>query len=904
MEQETSQIEHGTNPSRRWRHTMRNVCPTKVSVHDPSIVDGDSAEVVSQSCLDGSLLRRTAVMLLTTWIVAWWGLPVHGQHRSIDESIANPGFEETTSDGSAADWTWWSRDGGGRVTVVCDPVHSGDRAVRIEYDGQPDWAWTNAARLPVQPGDELCVRAWVRGPVGGQPVSIDVVGYQDGKLFSWQLGRGRASMTGQWIEAKGFLRVPEAVNEVRVRLTGRGKTDVTVDDVSLRQEKIEFPQRPPVQGWANERVRETLGRAAVAMRTDDGVYLSWRLLVEDPESIAFDVYRRDGDRPAVKVNDQPVLQTTDFLDTSVTRPDPQPTYTIRPASGHSGVSGDAVWAETGEGTPYVRIPLQDEATLFQKVGIADLNGDGVYDYVIKQPHQNIDPWHVYWQKSPDTYKIEAYLSDGTLLWSHDLGWAIERGIWYSPLMVADLNGNGRAEVAAKIGEGDPRDEEGKVTSGPEYVVVWDGMTGQEIARAPWPDRDAFESYNLASRNQMAVAYLDGKTPCLLTLRGTYGRMLVHAYQLRDGELERLWQYDNEIYGGMYWGQGAHFTQCADIDGDGRDEVLLGSAVLDDNGSPLWSTGRGHPDAFYLTDICPGNPGMEIAYVMETRQPAGGGLNVVDARTGRTLWALDPPTRHVHGKGMCANIDPTLPGSEIYGADADGHKLTENRWLLAADGTLLRSGEDCPWSFDIPTVYWDADLQKEILRGSRIADYQGTTLAEGITGRVILKADVLGDWREEIIVSVAGELRIYTTPIPAMDRRVCLMQDPVYRQVTTMNSMGYTQDPTLSYNPELRSPNLNLTSLIEGRDHPVLQVVVSASEDRAVQGNIRLTTAAGIRLEPAEFDVRIEPGERIIQLVTLTADGQSAQQGIVRAHLKADGISLQGQVPMPIRAAER
>jgi hypothetical protein len=744
----------------------------------------------------------------------------------------------------------------------------------------------------------------VQGPAGGEAVSVDVVGYQDGKLFSWQLGRGRASLSGQWTEAKGFLRVPDAVNEVQVRLTGRGKTDVVVDDVSLRLEEIRFPEQPLVQGWAETRVHERLGRGAVAMWTEDGVYVSWRLLAEDAETIAFDVYRRDGDGPAVKVNQQPVTQTTDYLDATAARQGPRSTYTIQPASGHSGAAGDAVWAEPGDGTPYVRIPLQDETTLFQKVGIADLDGDGVYDYVIKQPHQNIDPWHVYWQKSPDTYKIEAYLSNGTLLWSHDLGWAIERGIWYSPYLVADLTGDGRAEVAAKIGQGDPRDEEGKVTSGPEYVVVWDGMTGREIDRAAWPDRQVFESYNLASRNQMALAYLDGKTPCLLTLRGTYGRMLVHAYQLRSGRLERLWEYDNEPFGGMYWGQGAHFTQCADIDGDGRDEVLLGSAVLDDNGVPLWSTGRGHPDAFYLADIHPGNPGMEIAYVMETRQPAGGGLNVVDARTGRTLWKLDTPTQHVHGKGMGADIDPTRPGSEVYGADADGHTLTENRWLFAADGTLLRSGTDCPWSFDISTVYWDADLQKEILRGSRISDYQGTTLAEGIAGRVIVKADVLGDWREEIITSVAGELRIYTTPIPAMDRRVCLMQDPVYRQASTMNSMGYTQDPTLSYNPELRWPNLNLTCLIEGRSEPVLQVVLSAPEDRPVRGRVRLATGADIRLEPAEFDVQIEPGERRVQQVAMIPGGQASVKGIVHARLEGDEILLRGRVPVQTRAEGR
>jgi hypothetical protein len=822
-------------------------------------------------------------------------------HRTLEQGIANPGFEELSPDGFVAQWTWWSRDGSGQATTETNTARSGNHAVRIRYDGEADWAWTNAVRLPVQPADELCVRAWVRGPAGSEPVSIDVVGYKDGKLFSWQIGRARATMRGEWTEAKGFLQVPDAVNEVQVRLTGRGKTDVIVDDVSLRAEKIVFPDRPPVRGWAETRVREKLGRGAVALWRDDGAYLSWRLLAEDAEGIAFDVFRRDGDGPAVKINPQPIVQTTDYLDATAARQGPRPAYTVRPASGHSGVAGDAVWAEAGAGTPYVRIPLRDKTTLFQKVGIADLNGDGVYDYVIKQPHQNIDPWHVYWQKSPDTYKIEAYLSDGTFLWSNDLGWAIERGIWYSPYIVGDLTGDGRAEVAAKIGEGDPRDEEGKVTSGPEYVVVWDGMTGREIARAPWPDRDLFDSYNYASRNQIAIAYLDGKTPCLLTLRGTYNRMLVHAYQLRDGRLERLWEYDNEPYGGMYWGQGAHFTQCADIDGDGRDEVLLGSAVLDDNGAPLWSTGRGHPDAFYLTDILPANPGMEIAYVIETRQPAGGGLNVVDARTGRTIWKLDEPTRHVHGKGMCANIDPTRPGCEVYGADADGHTLTENRWLFAADGTLLRRGTDCPWSFDISTVYWNADLQKEILRGSRISAYQGGTLAEGIAGRVILKADVLGDWREEIIASVDGELRIYTSPIPAMDRRVCLMQDPVYRQATTMNAMGYTQDPTLSYNPELRSPNLNLTCLTEGRNEPVLQVVVSAPADRPIRGRVRLATRADLRLEPAELAVQLEPGERCVQLVGMEARGQAAVQGIVYARLDGPDVSLQGQTPVQIPA---
>jgi hypothetical protein len=90
-------------------------------------------------------------------------------HRTIEQGIANPGFEQIASDGSAADWTWWSRDGGGSATLVEDPVHSGKRAVRIEYDGQADWTWTNSVRLPVQPEDELCIRAWFKALRAAKP---------------------------------------------------------------------------------------------------------------------------------------------------------------------------------------------------------------------------------------------------------------------------------------------------------------------------------------------------------------------------------------------------------------------------------------------------------------------------------------------------------------------------------------------------------------------------------------------------------------------------------------------------------------------------------------------------------------------------------------------------------------
>jgi len=647
---------------------------------------------------------------------------------------------------------------------------------------------------------------------------------------------------------------------------------------------------------AGQGLQEPMGRGVVALPVEEGIYIGWRLLRDDPPDIAFDVFRRIGAEKPVKVSREPLRQTTDFLDRSAPA-GASPVYTIRPASGGKAASGSAKTAPAVKGTPYLSIPLDGKETLFQKVGIADLDGNGKYDYVIKQPDKNIDPWYKYWQRSPDTYKIEAYLDDGTFLWRQDLGWAIERGIWYSPWIAFDLTGDGKAEVAAKIGKGDPRDGDGKVTGGEEWVVVWDGLTGKEITRAPWPDRKDFQDYNRASRNQIAVAYLDGKTPSLITLRGTYNRMRADAYRLAGGRLELLWRYDNKDLGRLYRGQGAHFTLAADVDLDGKDEVILGSAVLDDDGKPLWSTGKGHPDAAYLTDVNPLRPGLEIAYVMETRQKRGG-LCLADAATGKLLWELEEPTGHVHGKGLCGDIDPLEPGMEVYGADSVDHKMTEKRWMFSAAGKLLHRGKELDFGFDVPAAYWDGDLQKEITRG-KITKYGGVGELGRIEGRIRIVADVIGDWREELITTTPGELRIYSTTIPAMDRRICLMQDPIYRLATAMNAMGYTQVPTTTHCLHALSPNLNLTVVKWERGQQGLgcRVFVSMPRKLECRGEVKLTATGGISLSPSTIFVDLKPDEQMWSTVDVrTADGKAAR-GLIRGTLEVDGKTLRGQVPV-------
>lgn len=559
--------------------------------------------------------------------------------------------------------------------------------------------------------------------------------------------------------------------------------------------------KPKVEGYATERIREKIGRGLVALpRGTRKVYLSWRLLNTDPVDVAFNVYRAEAGGQPVKLNDQPLGQTTDYLDENA--PGGKTcVYTVRAVTkSGEGKPSEAVAAKLDNTRDYIAVKL-DEGITVQKVGIADLDGDGRYDYLLKHPNENVDPYVNYWKKSTDTFKIEAHRHDGTLLWRYDLGWAIERGIWYSPLIVCDLDGDGKAEVALKTGEGDPRDPDGRVTSGREWLTILDGLTGKELVKAPWPPRKVAGTelpYNYASRNQLGIAYLDGKTPCLIAERGTYTIIQVHAYEFHKGELKRLWDWNTmqEPEPRKWRGQGAHTLQAHDVDGDGRDEVVLGSAVLDDNGVGLWSTTFGHPDHCYVGEIDPTNPGLEIFYGMETAQKAANGLCVVDAKTGRVLWGLQQPTRHVHGTGFCADIDASHPGLEVYGCDTDAQKKFNRGWLCNAKGAILENTKD--YTGHLPLL-WDADPQHELLRRGKIADYKGKgPFPPEVKGSVRLIADILGDWREEVITSVPGELRIYVSTISAQNRHVCLMQDRVYRNTVGATTQGYYYNAMLSY----------------------------------------------------------------------------------------------------------
>jgi hypothetical protein len=318
----------------------------------------------------------------------------------------------------------------------------------------------------------------------------------------------------------------------------------------------------------------------------------------------------------------------------------------------------------------------------------------------------------------------------------------------------------------------------------------DGLTGQVKKRLPWPSREGFDQYNYYCRNLLGVAYLDGQRPHLIVERGTYKIIKLQAY---DPTLALKWSWEASGEYQSYRGQGMHGMHAADVDEDGRDEVVIGSAVIDDDGKPLWNTRKGHPDACYVADVDPSRPGLEVFYGIEPGRQSNT-VCLVEAKTGKMIWGSPEITVHVHSQGMVGDIDPSHPGLECYAGEAKGGT---NYWLYSAKGERLSDqslGELSP-----KAIFWLDGPTKVFIVGNTIYKWPREKVGE-VEGHIVAIADCLGDWREEVITALDGEIRIYTTTVPATSRRVCLMQDRLYRTDVAMQTMGYFYPPQLGHTP--------------------------------------------------------------------------------------------------------
>ncbi len=566
---------------------------------------------------------------------------------------------------------------------------------------------------------------------------------------------------------------------------------------------------------------EKLDRGVVAIAAGSGVFVGWRVLGTDAPDTRFNVYR-DG----VKLNATP-LEASNLFDTSGTTAS---RYLVRTVE--QGKEKDKDYAGTPWSETVLRVPVQAPAGGTTPDGVAytyeindgsaaDLDGDGKYELVVKwQPTNAKDNSQSGY--TGNTY-LDAYELSGKRLWRIDLGRNIRAGAHYTTFLAYDFDGNGRAEVMAKTADGtvdgrgtvigdaaaDYRNAAGYVLDGPEFLTVFDGRTGKALATTNYlPARGVVSSWgdgygNRVDRFLGGVAYLDGSRPSAVFSRGYYTRAVVAAWDWRDGVLSSRWVFDTNVEGAEARGQGAHWFSVADVDSDGRDDIVYGAATIGSDGHLLYSTNLCHGDALHVGKLDPSRDGQQIYMVHESPSCYGtAGAGMHDAATGKLLWSVSGNARDV-GRGVCMDIDPAWPGEECW-ASVGG--------LMSAMGQQISATRPNRINF---AAWWDGDLLRESLDGTGVDKWDPATSTfrrileaanwggasnNGTKATPVLSADLLGDWREEVVLRTADNtaLLVFSTTAPTPYRIPTLMHDPQYRVQVAGQNAGYNQPPHPSF----------------------------------------------------------------------------------------------------------
>ena len=600
-----------------------------------------------------------------------------------------------------------------------------------------------------------------------------------------------------------------------------------------------FATRAEAKGPAYDLSRlkgERLGRGVVAQRADaNAVVVSWRLLREDPKGCGFDVYRN-----GTKLNAAPLTGATFFRDTQAGcggagAVASRLTYSVKPAK---GTGAEGAWTLDGH-SPIGYLPIRLTPPAAEKTrdgvahayrpcdaGAADLDGDGEMEFVLRWDGGGKDNAHA--GDTPSTWYEAFKLVPGNggmvarSLWRIRMGTNVRSGAHYDTFVLYDLDGDGKAEFVVRTADGtvdgrgkvlgdvtvDNRDPDGHVRRAHERLTLFDGATG--TARATVDYEPAFvdgshwstnrrDTSNRGFRFLSCAAYLDGARASAVFCRGYYDRSTLCAWDWDGTNLTKRWLFDSWSPAWKkdkgYSGQGFHSLRVADVDGDGKDEIVYGAMTIDHDGRPLYTTRLGHGDALHLLQVSPANHGLQVWGCFEGSH----GLALWDAATGQILQRV--PGDRDTGRCLAGDVDPELPGAELWGPAHEGF------YTAAGERLPPPRGRDGPgMSF---LVWWRGDKVRSTLDGPWIRNYsfrarRNTVVAELPGGRSVngtkstpcLSGDLFGDWREEVLLATddPGELRLYLSPLPTDVRAVTFLQDPVYRLSLVTQNTGYNQPP--------------------------------------------------------------------------------------------------------------
>ncbi len=567
------------------------------------------------------------------------------------------------------------------------------------------------------------------------------------------------------------------------------------------------------QGGNGTAIMEYLDRGVYAIKSGNGMFISWRFNANDSDDTEFRLYRDNSLIYTSKAG-----QATNYWDANGSANSKYRVDTVVNGAVKSSDSCDFT-----SGTNYFDIPLNRPGDIYSPNDccVGDVDGDGQYEIFLKwDPSDSQDN-----SKTGYTSKvyIDCYTLEGKQLWRIDMGVNIRAGQHYTQMCVADFDCDGKAELITKTCDGtidgtgkaignasaDYRSTAGTILTGPEYITLFEGATGKALDTIdfPVPRGDATSSTakttwgdnygNRCERYNSGIAYLDGVHPSAVYGRGYYTRLSLSAFDVSNGKLVNRWVYDTGFNkNDPAYGDGNHNLMVADFDNDGKQEVCMGSSCFDDDGKLLWSTNQGHGDAMHVGDLDPTHEGIEAFICHEDGKY---GISMVDGRNGSLLWHYDGDK----DTGRCC-ADNVLAGNgtaECWGArpanavyDAKGNQI----------------GSKSPAMNFL--IYWDGDLEREILDNIYITKMTSTSSIETIftadgcasnnsTKAVpCLTADLFGDWREELILRTEdnSKLRIFCTNTETSYRMTTLMHDMQYRMQDGCQQSSYNQPPHTSY----------------------------------------------------------------------------------------------------------
>lgn len=636
-----------------------------------------------------------------------------------------------------------------------------------------------------------------------------------------------------------------------------------------------------------QRFTDKLDRGLVAVKTTKGVYCSWRIQADEYYDVKYNLYR-DG----TKVNAEP-LEVSNFTDASGSE---SSKYTVKAVL--NGVEQQASKAATVLGNNYKEIIIKHDKSLKatyepNDACCADVDGDGEVEILMKFNNKE-ESAQLYPKNGPTIdgvetkeYSMLACLKqDGTVLWWVNCG--PNMGDFQNNeqnIVGYDWDMDGKAEVVMRLEEGstvhmangttytigadgkngtswtnyrEPKSSgsvEWFTHYGKEFLWYCEGATGkpyqciefplkrledgEKDLKAAWGDGYGHRS----SKYFFGAPYLDGKHPSIFLGRGIYTRHKFIAYDVdpKTHDLKVRWKWTNNQPGSPWYGQGYHNYIVADVDWDGRDEIVWGSMVIDDNGMGLSTTGLGHGDAQHIGDFNPYVHGQEMAACNEDA-PSN---NYRDATTSKIYYRLSGGSDD--GRSMAGNFTNDLVGAQFF----SGHESKLINCVTNKHSDLDTKNVSLNFR-----IYWDGDLLDETFNGTEVRNSAGQILKYG-QGRIesfggsltnndtkatpCYQGDIMGDWREEVIMRTAdNNIRIYTSTIPTEWRNYSLWYDHQYRNAMVWQPCGYNQPPHPSYflgekeGITIAPPPLTTT----GRE------VVASSIDAALNGKHALLATTG------------------------------------------------------------